>query len=151
MELYPLLKQLEPEIVDEAGAVLARAHVVHYELVGKVLTHHRLEDLYAVVLDALRTRDLSGVGRYAERLATDRFSEGFGIAEVQDAFSVLEQAIWRRLVDVLPARDLPGALALLSSVMGFGKDELSRTYVELAAQRHSRSLDMGALLAGAGS
>jgi hypothetical protein len=34
MELYPLLAQLEPEIIDEAGAVLARAHVVHYELVG---------------------------------------------------------------------------------------------------------------------
>lgn len=151
MELYPLLAQLEPEIVDEAGAVLARAHVVHYELVGTALTHHRLEDLYAVVLDALRTRDLARVGSYAERLAADRFGEGFGIAEVQDAFNVLEQAIWRRLVDALPASDLPEALTLLSSVMGFGKDELSRTYVALAAQRHSRALDVGALLAGAGS
>jgi hypothetical protein len=151
MELYPLLAQLEPEIIDEAGAVLARAHVVHYELVGKVLTHHRLEDLYAVLLEALRTRDLTGMGRYAEQVASDRFGEGFGIAEVQDAFNVLEQAIWRRLVDALPASDLPEALALLSSVMGFGKDELSRTYVALAAQRHARSVDVGALLAGAGS
>ncbi len=151
MELTALLTGLESEVVEEATAVLARAHVTHYEVVGKLLTRHRLEALFEAVVGALRDEDLSGMGRYAEHLADERFSEGFGIAEVQDAFNVLEQAIWRRLVQALPASDLPEALTLLSSVLGFGKDELSRTYVALAAQRHSRSLDLSALLAGAGS
>ena len=38
--------------------------------------------------------------------------------------------------------------ALLSTVLGFGKDALARTFVELASKRHVRSLDLTALFAG---
>ncbi len=151
MELYPLLVQLESEVVDEAATVLQRSHVTHYEVVGNTLTHRRLDDLFGVVLEAVRTRDLSGIGRYAEALAGSRFEEGFGITEVQDAFNALEQATWRRLVVALPAEELPEALAALSSVLGFGKDQLCRAYVALATQRRLPALDVGALVAGAAS
>ena len=151
MELYPLLVQLESEVVEEAATVLRRSHVTHYEVVGSTLTHRRLEDLYGVVAEAVRSSDLATIGRYAESLARARWEEGFGIAEVQDAFNALEQALWQRLVVALPPQDLPGALATLSSVLGFGKDSLCRSYVALATQRRVPSLDVGALVAGAGS
>ena len=149
MDLDALLLEAEQSVLDEAYSALHRRHVTHYELAGERFTRHALGDLFNLVLAAIRTRDLAMMSAYAERLATERFNDGYDISEVQMAFNSLEEAMWRRVVSAEPPGDIAKAIGLLTTVLGFGKDTLARTYLSLASTRHVPSLDLSALFGGA--
>lgn len=55
------------------------------------------------------------------------------------------------MVSAEPVDDLAAAIGLLSTVLGFGKDAVTRKYVSLASRRHVPSLDLTELFGGAGS
>jgi hypothetical protein len=149
--LPQFLESIKTTAVGEAYAELQRSHLAHYEAAGEELTRERLADLFDLVVRAIRDRDLTPVGAFSEQVAHDRFEAGFDIAEVQAAFNTLEETLWRRIVAVEPRADLAEAVGLLSTVLGFGKDALARTYVSLACQRHVPSLDLSAMFAGTNS
>lgn len=135
-------------ILDQAYATLERAHVAHYQAVGEGYTRERLADLFDLVVEAIRTRDLSPVVHAAELIAEERFHSGFDLGEVQTSFNSLEEAMWRRVVAAEPPNELAESIGLLSTVLGAGKDALARTYVSLASHRHVPSLDVSALFLG---
>jgi hypothetical protein len=151
MDLAAMLLDAEPQVVDEAHATLQRSHVRHYEAAGVELTRERLADLFRLVVTAMRDRDLAAVGAYSEQIAAERFDAGFDISEVQTAFNALEVAMWRQIVSTVPVGDLAEDIGLLSTVLGFAKDALARTYVSLASKRHVPSLDLSVLFQGGGS
>jgi hypothetical protein len=103
--------------------------------------------VFDVVLTSLTERDLMPIHR-AEAVARERFAAGFDIAEVQTAFNVLEEAMWRRVVAATEPEGLADAIGLIATVLGAGKDSLARTYVALASERHVPSLDLTALFRG---
>lgn len=148
VDVEDLLVQQRAEVLEDALAALGRSHLVHYEQSGEEFTRERLAELFDLVVSALRSRQLGPVSRYCEELAQQRFEAGFGISEVQTAFNVLEEAMWRRVVDGVQPFDLAEAIGLLSTILGFGKDVLARRYVSLASQRHVPTLDLSALFAG---
>jgi hypothetical protein len=150
MDVAQVLKQAEDTILEEACATLGRSHVTHYETAGDAFTRHGLLDLFRLVVDAIKDRDLAEMSVYADQVAKRRFDQGFDLAEVQAAFNALEEAMWRHLVAVSPQDELAEAVGLLSTVLGYGKDSLARTYVSLASARHVPSLDLSALFAGTG-
>ena len=151
MDLDDLLLEAESGVLDEAYSALHRAHVTHYELAGEAFTRQALANLFRLVLDAIRNRDLAEMSAFAEGIALDRFNHGYDISEVQMAFNSLEDAMWRRVVSTAPPCDLAEAVGLLSTVLGYGKDAVARKYLSLACQRHVPSLDLSALFAGATS
>ena len=148
MDVAALLKEAEPEVLEEASATLGRVHVTHYEAAGDAFTRQGLTDLFRLVVDAIHDRDLAEMSLYAEEVATKRFDQGLDISEVQAAFNALEEAMWRHLVATVDQDQLVQAVGLLSTVLGFGKDALARKYVSLAAERHVPSLNLSALFAG---
>jgi hypothetical protein len=148
MDVAALLVTQEEEVVDEAFAALQRSHVTHYEAAGEAFTRRGLADLFRLVVTSIGDRDLAEMSVYAEKVAEQRFDQGFDISEVQMAFNALEEAMWRRVVDGTAPDDLAEAVGLLSTVLGFGKDALARKYVSLASERHVPSLDLTALFAG---
>jgi hypothetical protein len=148
VDVADLLTQQRDELLDDAVAALKRSETTHYERSGDDFTRARLTELADLVITALRDRDLGTVARYCERVAGERFEAGFPISEVQVAFNVLEEAMWTRVVEGVPASELPEAIGLLSTILGFGKDTLGRRYVSLAAQRHVPTLDLTALFQG---
>ncbi len=143
-----MLQKSRSSIVDESYNVLDRSHIHHYETAGEVLTRERLEGLFDLVVTAIGNRDLSGMSTYAVTVAEERFGQGFDIGEVQAAFNALEESMWRQVVASAAPQELAQATGLLSTVLGFGKDVLARTYVSLASQEHVRSLDLTAMFAG---
>lgn len=143
-----LLERERRGVLDEAFESLQRSHAVHYERSGEELTRERLAELFDLVVAALRDRQLAPVTRYCEDMAERRFSDGFGISEVQTALNVVEEAMWRRVVTGVPAEELAEAIGLLSTILGHGKDVLARRYVSLASRRHVPTLDLSALFAG---
>jgi hypothetical protein len=148
MDVAAVLLEAEQSVLDEAYTALQRSHAAHYEAAGEAFTRQGLADLFHLVLDSIRDRDLAEIGSYAEQVATARYGQGFDISEVQMAFNALEEAMWRRVVNAEPPGDLAEAIGLLSTVLGFGKDALARKYVSLACERHVPSLDLSALFAG---
>lgn len=135
-------------IVDDAVDGLERSNLPHYQEVGPDERRRRLQVLFDLVLTSLSERDLVPVHHYAEQVATERFTAGVDIREVQTAFNVLEEVLWRRVVASTPPEDLAEAIGLVATVLGAGKDSLARTYVSLAAHHHVPSLDLTALFRG---
>ena len=148
MDCAALLLEHRSSILDESYTVLERSHVHHYEAAGEQFTRERLGDLFDLVATSIAHRDLAAVSSYAVTVADERFAAGFDIGEVQAAFNAIEEAMWRRIVEFSAPEDLAEATGLMSTVVGFGKDVLARTYVSLASRRHVPSLDLSAMFAG---
>lgn len=148
MTLDEILTEAKPQLLDEAFAALQRTHLTHYEAAGEVFTRQRLANLFDLVLEAIRDRDLTSLIAASQQVAAERFSGGFDVSEVQSAYNELERAMWRRVVAVVPPEDLAEAIGLLSTVLGAGKDAVAREYVSLASRRHVPSLDLSALFGG---
>jgi hypothetical protein len=147
-DVTALLTDRAIAIVDDASDALGRSHLAHYDEVGDDERRRRVQSLFDMVITSLRERDLVPIHRHAEAIARQRFEGGVGIGEVQVAFNVLEEALWRSVVEATPADELANAIGLVSTVLGAGKDTLARTYVALASERHVPSLDLTALFRG---
>jgi hypothetical protein len=141
------LEEARASIVATAAESI-RHGKTHYDAAGPDETQRRLEALYDQLLAAVSSRDLSGIVGYARRLAAERFSSGYDLAEIQGAFNALEEAAWSRLCADLRPEQLELSLGLVSTVLGAAKDALAREYVALASRTHVPSLDMSALFTG---
>ena len=149
MDFIGVLCTAHGECLQEALDGQKRAHLKHYEVSGPELSRQRLNDLFDLVLECTAKKNLGPISEYSQRVAQERFDAGFGIAEVQTAFNVLEEAIWHVVMAELPADDLLEAAGLLGTILGAGKDALARTWVSLATSQHVPSLDLTALFEGA--
>lgn len=150
MELVRRLDGHSADIVNEALAAVQRAHLQHYEESGEAATRARLHALYDLLVLSLRDRNLVPMLAHAEKVAQERFKGGFGLGEVQTAFNVLEEALWKFIVRELPPEELADGLGQVGTVLGAGKDKLARTYVSLATHAQVPTLNMEALFKGAG-
>jgi hypothetical protein len=149
-DVNSLLEREATSIVDNATSALDRSQLSHYQQVGDDERRRRVQSLFEVVLVSLQQRDLVPIHHYAESVAGERFEAGVGIAEVQTAFNVLEEAIWQAVVLGTEPATLAESIGLVATVLGAGKDSLARTYVALATARHVPSLDLTALFQGPG-
>ena len=135
-------------ILDISAAALQRSNQQHYAQEGAEVSRVRLARLLELVTISVDQRDLVPMIDHATVVANERFDAGFDIREVQRAFHVLEEAIWERVVDSVPATELAESLGLVGTVLGAGRDALARTYVSRASQQHVSSLDLSALFRG---
>lgn len=147
MDVSLLMKERRASILAETTRKLARFHLTHYEGEGPEATAARLGQLFDVVLECLTTRNLAPIVNHAQGIARERFESGFDLCEVQTAFNVLEEVAWREIVACLRPTEFPGALGMLSTVLGAGKDSLARTYLECATRTKVLSLDLEHLFA----
>jgi hypothetical protein len=82
---------------------------------------------------------------YAEKIAKERFDAGFDLHEVHTAFNVLEETIWKKVVENVEPSGLGKALGLISTVLGAGKESLALTYVSLASKSKTKTLNLSEL------
>jgi hypothetical protein len=148
MTLQQLLHDQSSEIISDAEAAIARAHLAHYEKSGMEHTHQRLKALHTLTTRAVKEKNLGPMIAHAETIARERFEAGFDLSEVQTAFNVLEETIWVRILKNLSPGDLGEGLGLISTVLGAGKDALARTYVTLASKTKTPSLNLQSLFSG---
>lgn len=149
MNLTQLLEEYENVIVAEAFQGLAHSHLQHYEAESTAETRARLQTLYRLIRQSVTKRNLEPLLAYARQLAQERFAAGYSLHEIQVAFNVLEEAIWRQIVQELPPDQVAEALGLVSTVHGAGKDALATTYVSLATRTKAPALNLSRLYEGA--
>ena len=149
-ELGRFLETRRGTILDASMASLGRAHLHHYTVEGIEHARRRMEKLLDVTTQCVREMDVVLMLTHAESVARERFWSGYGLAEVQTAFNVLEETIWSRMLQELDAGDFARALGVVGTVLGMGKDALARTWVSLATRTRVPSLDLRTLLEGSG-
>jgi hypothetical protein len=149
MDLLTLIEKDREGILAEAGKSLSRAHLKHYEQAGAEQTSDRLRSLLELTCECVRKRNLAMMIHHAESIARQRFNAGYDLQEVQTAFNVLEETLWKRIIQQLKPDQFAEALGLIATVLGAGKDMLARTYVSMASKSKSPSLDLRELFEGA--
>jgi hypothetical protein len=148
MTLIELLDQQAASILGEAQDVVQRSHLEHYEAAGLEATRARLQLLYDLTVQCVKDRNLAPLQEHAEAIARERFNAGFDLAEVQTAYNVLEEVIWKRIFWNLPPEQLAEGLGLVGTALGAGKDRLAQAYVSLASKSRAPSLNLQALFKG---
>lgn len=148
MELLQLLETKQSEIVADAHKSLERVQLKRYTDAGAEKRQAYLEQLYKLLVTSIKERNLAKIVQYAEHIAQERYEANFSLLEVQTGFNVLEEAIWKRIVEDIPPADLAEAIGLVSTVHGAGKDALARQYVSLASKVKAPSLNLSALFKG---
>ena len=93
-----------------------------------------MEHLFELIQRCLNEGHCEPIIGPSQRMAADHFANGIEIAEVQAAFTVLENVLWRQLADALSGDDQRlETLRLINVILGAGRDALARTYVSLAS------------------
>jgi len=148
MTLVQLLDEKAAFLIEEATEALSRAHLKHYEAESFAKRKEQIQALYDLTAQSIQTRDLSKLLDYVQDAAKDYYKAGFDLHEIQMAFNVLEEVIWKNALKELPASEYADALGLISTALGAGKDTLATTYVGLASCRKMPSLDLSELFTG---
>ncbi len=148
MDLYQFLHDSSAEIIAEAEQAMRRAHLRNYEKEGSEALHQRLKALFVLTTRGVKERNLGPMISHSDSVARERFGAGYDLWEVQTAFNVLEEILWRKILRELPPAEYAQALGLVSTVLGTGKDTLARVYVTLASKSRTPTLDLRSLFTG---
>ncbi len=148
MDLYKFLQDHSAQLLTEATEAMMRTHAQHYDKAGCEQIHQRLKALYTLAIRGVKERNLGPMIAHADSIARERFNAGYDLWEVQTAFNVLEESIWKLILTSLPADEYAEALGLISTVLGAGKDTLARRYVSLASKSRAPSLNLEHLFTG---
>lgn len=148
MDILDLMKRDEAAIVAEA--LTAVNWLEHYGRDGEAVARRRLRALVRLVADAIRTQDLAALVEHAERIAAERRAAGYDRGEVASAFSAVEEAIWHRTYESLPAAERAWAVGLVGTALGHARESLLRAYAETGAGGVPTHVDMSPIFSGTG-
>ncbi len=125
MDLRQLLKEFRTAILSDALQGLTRPTLLHYKASNSEQNNERLAKLFDLTQQCVDMRTPVPIVEHAQGVARERFDDGFGLQEVQAAFNVLDEAIWRTITAKLQPFQYPEALGLTSTVLGAGKQALA--------------------------
>ena len=118
-------------MIDEAVAILAQRDEAR-QSPGPEERRRDVRQLFHLVLRCMRAGRAEPIIRPSERIAAHCYAAGIDLAEVQEAFKVLAEVLWRHLVGALAGEQLVQTLGLLNAIIGEGKDAMARIYLALA-------------------
>src|SRR5512139_3856490 len=143
VDILEMLNDDEDAIVAEA--LPAVTWLEHYGRDGEELARERLRALCRLVAGAIRTQDLEGLLAHATRIARERHAAGYDRNEVASAFSAVEEAIWHRALQQLPAEGRTWGLGLVGTALQHAREALSRAFAEAGAGTIPAFVDMSPL------
>ncbi len=135
---------------DRAGALAAGVEAAllaqdapHYRSAPPDERRARVERLVAVFLDAVRAGGPAPFVDHLRRVAGERASEGYPLAEIQHALSALEAQAWPIVTGAGGETDVVvRRLALVTGIVGRGKDELARAFLEHKLRAEARAAEL---------
>jgi hypothetical protein len=148
MKINEILLNNQTEIINEAFTALERSHLKHYNSSRADENWQRLAALFDLTLNAVKSKSLTEMVNYSEKIAKERYDSGFDLHEVHTAYNVLEESIWNTIIKVAESKDLAEYLGLASTVLGTGKESLAVCYVSLANKKKIKSLNLSELFKG---
>jgi hypothetical protein len=135
---------------DRAGALAAGVEAAllaqdapHYRGAPQDERRARVERLVAVFVDALRAGGPAPFVDHVRGIAGERASEGYPLGEIQHALSALEAQAWPLVTGAGGETDvLVRRLALVTGIVGRGKDELARAFLEQKERAEAKAAQL---------
>jgi len=141
--LVSLFSERKGALAAGLEAALLAQDAPHYRGAPPDERRARVERLVAVFLDAVRAGGPAPFVAHVRRVAGERASEGYPLAEIQHALTALEAQAWPIVTgaggytDVVVRR-----LALVTGIVGRGKDELARAFLEQKERAEAKAAQL---------
>jgi len=141
--LASLLSARSGALASGLEAALLAQDAPHYREAPPDERRARLERLVAAFLDAVRAGGPAPFVAHVRAIAGERAAEGYELREIQHALSALEAQAWPIVVgaggdtDVVVRR-----LALVTGIVGRGKDELARAFLDHKERAETRAAEL---------
>jgi len=148
MKLEKILVDNQTEIINEAFELLQRSHLKHYDSSRADENWQRLAKLLDLTVNGIQTKSLVEMISYSEKVAKERYESGFDLHEVHTAYNVIEEVMWKKIINEIESTRLAEALGLISTILGTGKESLALAYVTLASKQKAKSLNLTQLFKG---
>ena len=132
MQISAILVRTEDRVIGDAVAALEQRDQARRGVPSPAERRRDLEYLFELVRQCLHQGRSDPIITPSQQLAADCFGAGIDLADVQAAFVVLQNVLWRHLSAALPGDQQLETLRLVNAILGTGKDALARTYVALA-------------------
>ena len=128
-----MLADARDRVVGEALATLNERDQAGRVASSPAERHQDMEHLFELIQRCVHEGHCEPIIGPSQQMAADHFAAGIEIAEIQVAFTVLEDVLWRYLADALSGDQRLETLRLVNVILGAGRDALARTYVSLAS------------------
>jgi len=148
MKLEEILVNNQTDIINEAFELLQRSHLKHYDSSRADENWQRLAKLLDLTVNGIQTKSLVDMINYSEKVAKERYESGFDLHEVHTAYNVIEEVMWKKIINEIEPTRLAEALGLISTILGTGKESLALAYVALASKQKAKSLNLTQLFKG---
>jgi hypothetical protein len=135
MNLDILLTEEHDQIIEKALVILDSTPLRNYSRSQPEINKDRFNKLLNVIIETVHSRDLIPMMEFSETVAKKRYTESFDIHEVQTAFNVLEEVIWEVITLNIDPKEYPKAFGVISTIIGFGKETLASTYINLLTNK----------------
>ena len=132
MQISAILVRTGDRVIGDAVAALEQRDQARRGVPSPAERRRDLEYLFELVRQCLHQGRSDPIITPSQQLAADCFGAGIDLADVQAAFVVLQNVLWRHLSAALPGDQQLETLRLVNAILGTGKDALARTYVALA-------------------
>ena len=138
--LASLLSVRAGAVASGLEASLLAQDAPHYRDAPAEERRGRVERLVAAFLDAVRAGGPAPFVAHVRAIAGERAAEGYDLREIQHALGALEAQAWPIVVEAGGATDVVvRRLALVTGVVGRGKDELARAFLDHKERAEARA------------
>ncbi len=132
VQISAILVRTGDRVIGDAVAALEQRDQARRGVPSPAERRRDVEYLLELVRQCLHQGRSDPIITPSEHLAADCFRAGIDLSDVQAAFVVLQDVLWRHLSAALPGDQQVETLRLVNAILGTGKDALARTYVALA-------------------
>jgi methylmalonyl-CoA decarboxylase len=132
MQISAILVQTGDRVIGDTVAALEQRDQARRGVPSPAERRRDVEYLLELVRQCLHQGRSDPIITPSQQLAADCFGAGIDLADVQAAFVVLQDVLWRHLSGALPGDQQLETLRLVDAILGTGKDALAQTYVALA-------------------
>ena len=132
VQISAILVRTGDQVIGDTVAALEQRDQARRGVPSPAERRRDVEYLLELVRQCLHQGRSDPIITPSEQLAADCFGAGIDLADVQAAFVVLQDVLWRHLSAALPGNQQVETLRLVNAILGTGKDALARTYVALA-------------------
>ena len=137
METSAVLASAQDRVVSEVVASLERRDQAQHDASSPERRRRDVRHLFELVLRCVQEGSAESIITPSQQIAADSFAAGVNLAEVQGAFNILEEVLWRHVAGAFAGDQRVEELRLVNAVLEAGKDALARTYVALASRAES--------------
>lgn len=131
MTFKDLLATNLDKILFDSTEFLVRTNLEHYHTLSPERVRAMLAKLYYHTRECVETNDMHPIAAYLEEIAPKRFALGYELFEVQTAINILEESLWKNIVDKVDAKERMNALLTSQQILCTAKSTLAKSYVEL--------------------